>query len=82
MGNLRQKAERGNITSSNSTTRFPQASCFEKTMCPVPEISGHMYNVLPRSARGTRKRVKKSDSRAAEKGVKKVVSSNFAKIQK
>jgi hypothetical protein len=52
--NLRQKAERGKITGSESTTRFPQASCFKKLTRSVPEIWGHMYNVLPRSAKGTR----------------------------
>ncbi len=33
-----------------------KASCFEKPMRSVPEIWGHMYNVLPRSAKGTRNR--------------------------
>ncbi len=78
--NLRLKAERGKITSSESTTRFPRLSCFKKPTRAVPEIWGHTYNVLPWSAKGTRKWDKKSDSRAAEKGAKKLVSSNFAKI--
>jgi hypothetical protein len=39
-----------------------------------------MYNILAWSAKGIRKRVEKSDSRAAEKGTKKLVNSNFAKI--
>jgi hypothetical protein len=39
-----------------------------------------MYNVLPWSAKGTRKQDKKSDSHSARKGAKKLVSSNFAKI--
>jgi hypothetical protein len=46
----------------------------------VPEIWRRMYNVLPWSAKGMRKWVKTLDSRAAEKGAKKLVSSNFAKI--
>jgi hypothetical protein len=39
-----------------------------------------MYDVLPQSAKGTRKWDEKSDSRAAKKGAKKLVNSNFAKI--
>ncbi len=78
--NLRQKAKRGKITGSESATRFLQASCFEKPMRSVPEIWGRTYNVLPRSTKGTRKRVKKLDYLAAEKGAKKLVSSDFAKI--
>jgi hypothetical protein len=80
MRNLRQKVERGKITGSESTTRFPRASCFEKPTRSVPEIWGCMYEVLARSAKGTKKRDEKSESRAAKKGVKKLVSSDFAKI--
>ena len=54
MRNLWQKAERGEITSSESTTRFPQVSCFEKPIRSVPEIWGHMYDVPARTAKGTR----------------------------
>jgi hypothetical protein len=54
MRNLRQKAERGKITGSESTTRFPQVSCCEKPTRSVPEIWGHMYNILARSDNGTR----------------------------
>ncbi len=68
--NLQQKAERGKITGSESATRFPRASCFKKPTHSVPEIWGRMYDVLPWSAKGTRKWDKKLDSRAAEKGVK------------
>jgi hypothetical protein len=78
--NLRQKAERGKITSSESTTRFPRASCFGKPMHFVPEIWGRMYDILARSAKFTRKRDKKLDSHAAKKGAKKIISSVFAKI--
>jgi hypothetical protein len=77
---LWQKAERGKITGSESTTRFPRASGFKKPTRSVPEIWGHMYDVLAWSAKGTRKRDEKSDSRAAKKGAKKLVSSDFAKI--
>jgi hypothetical protein len=52
--NLRQKAERGKITGSESTTRFSQASCFEKPKRSVPAILGRMYNVPAWSAKGTR----------------------------
>jgi hypothetical protein len=78
--NLWQKAKRVKITGSESTTRFLQATCFEELTRSVPEIWGCMYDVLPRSAKGMRKWDKKSDSCAAEKGAKKLVSSNFAKI--
>ncbi len=52
--NLQQQVERGKITSSESTTRFPQAACFKKPTHSVPEIWGHMYNVLPCSTKGMR----------------------------
>jgi hypothetical protein len=45
MRNLQQKAEKGQNTGSESTTKFPQASCFEKPTHSVPEIWGRMYNV-------------------------------------
>jgi hypothetical protein len=44
------------------------------------ETWGRMYNVLAWSAKGTKKRDEKSDSRAAKKGAKKLVSSELAKI--
>ncbi len=78
--NLRQKAERGKITGSESATRFPRESCFKKPVHSVPETWEHMYDVLYQSAKGTRKWDKKSDSCAAKKGTKKLVSSDFAKI--
>jgi hypothetical protein len=52
--NLWQKAEKGKITGSESTTRFPRASRFEKPTCSVPEIWGRMYDVPARSAKGMR----------------------------
>jgi hypothetical protein len=52
--NLRQKAKKGKFTGSEVTTRFPRASCFEKSTCSVPEIWGRMYDVLAWSANGTR----------------------------
>ncbi len=45
----RRKGE--NVTASESTTRFPQASCFEKPTCSVPETWGCMYDVPARSAK-------------------------------
>jgi hypothetical protein len=39
-----------------------------------------MYDILPQSVKGVRKWDKKSDSCAAKKGAKKLVSSDFAKI--
>ncbi len=52
--NLRQKAEKGKFTGSEATTRFLQASCFEKPTRSVPETWGRMYNVLAWSANGVR----------------------------
>jgi hypothetical protein len=78
--NLWQKAERGKIAGSESATRFLQVSCFKKPTHSVPEIWGRTYNVLPHCAKGTRKLDKESDSCAAKKGAKKLLSSNFAKI--
>ncbi len=52
--NLCQKAKRGKFTGSEATSRFPQASCFEKPTHSVPEIWGCMYNVLAWSANGTK----------------------------
>jgi len=77
--NLWQKAEMGKKTGTESTTRFPQASCFEKTMRSAPESLGRTYDILPLSAKCMRKWDKKSDSHAAKKGAKKFLSSNFAK---
>jgi hypothetical protein len=78
--NLQQKAKKGKFTSSEATTRFPRASCFEKPMCSMPETWGCMYNVLARSANSTRNGTRKLNSRAAKKGAKKLVNSDFAKI--
>jgi hypothetical protein len=78
--NLWQKVERGKFTGSESTTRFPQVSCFEKPMHSVPETWGHMYDVPAQSAKGYEKRDEKSDSRAAKKGAKKIASSELVKI--
>ncbi len=71
------KAKRGKITGSESATRFLQASCFKKPTHSVRYIGAQ---VLPRSAKGTRKRDMKLNSCAAEKGMKKLVSSIFLKI--
>jgi hypothetical protein len=78
--NLRQKAEKGKFTGSEATTRFPQASFFEKPTRSLPETWGRMYNVLAQSASGMRNGTRKPVSRAAEKGAKKLVRSDFAKI--
>jgi hypothetical protein len=56
--NLQQKVEKGKFTGSEATTRFPQASCFEKPTCSVQETRGHMYDVLAWSANGTRNRTR------------------------
>ncbi len=41
-----QKAEKGKFNGSDATTRFPQASSFEKPTRSVPETWGRMYDVL------------------------------------
>jgi hypothetical protein len=48
------KGGKGKITCSESTNRFPQASCFKKSTCSVPEIWGCMYNLVAWSVKGTR----------------------------
>jgi hypothetical protein len=78
--NLRQKAERGKFTRSETTTRFPRASCFKKPMCSVPEILGRMYEVLAWSANGTRNGTRDQIPVQLRKAQKKLVSSDFMKI--
>jgi hypothetical protein len=78
--NLRQKAERGKFTGSEATTRFPRGSCFEKPMRSVQELWGRMYNVLARSANGTRNGTRNRIPMQLRKARKKLVSSNFTKI--
>ncbi len=78
--NLCQKAERGKKTCAEPSTRFPRASSFEKLACSVPETWGCTYNILPQNAKGMRKQDDKSDSRAAKKGAKIFITSNFVKI--
>jgi hypothetical protein len=52
--NLLQKAEKGKLTGSEPTTRFPGASCFEKPTRSVLEARERMYDVLAWSANGMR----------------------------
>jgi hypothetical protein len=78
--NLWQKAERGKFTGSQTTTRFPQASCFEKPTRSVPEIWGCMYGVLAQSANGTRNETRNRIPVQPRKVQNKLVSSDFAKI--
>jgi hypothetical protein len=74
------KAETGKFTISEATTRFPQATCFEKPTRSVPEIWGCMYNVLAWSANGTRNWTRNWIPVQPRKALKKIVSSDFAKI--
>ncbi len=78
--NLRQKAEKGKFTGSEATTRFPQASCFEKPTRSVPETWGYMHNVLACSANGMRNRTRNQIPVQPRKAQKNLVSSDFAKI--
>ncbi len=57
-----------------------KVSCFKKPTCSVPEIWGCMYDVLPRSAKGTRNGARNRILVQPRKGTKKLVSSNFTKI--
>ncbi len=57
-----------------------KVSCFKKLTRSVPEIWGRMYNVLPRSAKGTRNGMRNRILVQPRKGANKLVSSNFAKI--
>jgi hypothetical protein len=57
-----------------------KASCFEKPTGALPEIWGHMYDILPRSAKGTRNRTRNRIPVQPRKGTKKLVSSNYAKV--
>ncbi len=54
--------------------------CFQKPMCSVPEIWLRMYNVLPRSAKGTRNGMRNWIPVQPRKGMKKSVSSDYAKV--
>jgi hypothetical protein len=49
-------------------------------MRSVPELWGRMYDVLPRSAKGTRNGTRNWIPVQRRKGMKKLVSSDFAKI--
>ncbi len=49
-------------------------------MRSIPEIWGCVYDVLPRSAKGTRNGTRNPIPVQLKKGTKKLVSSNFAKI--
>ncbi len=52
MRNLRQKVETGKKTCSESITRFPLASCFEKTRDMCQKIGGRMNDGVPGSGKG------------------------------
>ncbi len=78
--NLWQKAEKGKFTGSEATIRFPLSSCFEKPTGSVPELWGHMYDVLAWSANGTRNGTRNWIPMQPRKARKKLVSSDFAKI--
>ncbi len=69
-----------NFTGSESTTRFPWASCSKKPTRFVPEVWGRMYDVLAWSAEDTRNGTRNQISVQPRKGAQKLVSSDFAKI--
>ncbi len=74
---LRWKAEQE--IGTKSCTRFPRASCFKKTR-HVCQKYGGAYRTWYSEYQRYKKWDKKLDSCAAEKGAKKLVSSNCAKI--
>ncbi len=76
---LQQKVERGKKTSTNSCTRFPQASCFVK-MHHVCQKYGGACMMRYSEKQRYKKRDEKLDSRGAKKGAKKLVSSDCKKI--
>jgi hypothetical protein len=80
MRNLWQKAERGKKTGTNSYTRYPQASCFKKMRHVCQKNGGAHTTWYFGVPKGMRKQDEKSDSCAAKKGAKKLVSSNCAEI--
>ncbi len=63
--NLRQKAE---------------SVLLRETPRAVHETLGRIYDVLPRSAKGTRNGMRNQIPMQPRKGTKKLVSSNYAKI--
>ncbi len=69
----------GKKTGTDSSTRFPQASCFKK-MCDVYQKHGVHIQGTTLECKGMRKQDEKPDSHAAKKGAKKLVSSDFVKI--
>jgi hypothetical protein len=77
MRNLQQKAERE--TGTNSCIKFPRVSCFEKTHHVCQKYGGACTTWYSENQR-YKKRDEKLDSRAAEKGVKKLLSSDSATI--
>jgi hypothetical protein len=74
------KRRKGKLTCSEATTRFPQASCFEKPTRSVPETWGRVYDLLAWNANGMRNRTRNWIPVQPRKVQKKLVSSNFAKI--
>ncbi len=79
MRNLWQKAEQGKKTGTNCCTRFPRVSSSRKRIMCARNMGAHVQRGTWRT-KGIKKRDEKLDSRAAEKGTKKLVSSNCAKI--
>ncbi len=57
-----------------------KASCFENPMRVLPEIWGRMYDVLLRSAEGTRNGTRNWIPVQPRKGAKKLVSSDYTKV--
>jgi hypothetical protein len=76
--NLQQKAERGKNAGSNSCTRFLRLAS-RKHVIYARYMGAHVRRGT-RRPKGMRKRDEKSDSQAAEKGAKKLVSRDYVKI--
>ncbi len=80
MRNLWQKVKWGKKTGTESSTRFPRATCFKKTRDLCQKYGGACTTYLPWTTKGMSKWDEKLDSCAAKKGAKKLVSSDCPKI--
>ncbi len=78
--NLRQKAEKGKFTGSEATTRFPLSILLQETYTFCARNMGAHVRCTSSECQWYKKQDEKLDSRTAEKGAKKLVSSDFAKI--
>ncbi len=79
MRNLRQKAERGKKTGTNSCTRSPERLALRKHVMCTRNMEVHVRRGTWRT-KSIKKRDEKLDSHAAKKGAQKLVSIDCAKV--